>query len=333
MLRSRFRHGAAIAAAVVAVLACAGSAAAKTKFADLRMVTHTGRTLAEFRQYTGSVTVHASRKADCFGPDNPSSDKRYRLDSANALGILKDALASDRALRPLVISDAFVDDGFGLGVCSMGGFDTVGFSFWDLITNHVVSGTGASLTPVRNRDRILWYFTSGNEPASGPTELVLKAPASANPGEAFTAKVLRFTGQGKSSPAAGVSLMTGDRRVVGTTGPNGEARVRLGRSATLDATGTANDIPSNHVSVCVNADEAKCPEAHGKLIYGSKRADRIKGTRGSDRIKARGGADVVNLGSGGEDRLSCGGGRDRVILDRGDRNDDVASSCERVSRR
>jgi Ca2+-binding RTX toxin-like protein len=109
--------------------------------------------------------------------------------------------------------------------------------------------------------------------------------------------------------------------------------VRLGRSATLEATGTANDISSNHVHVCVNADEDRCPEAHGKLIYGSKRADRIKGTRGWDRIKARGGADVVNLGSGGEDHLSCGGGRDRVTLDRGDRNDDIASSCERVRRR
>jgi len=330
MLTPRFRHGAAIAAAIVIVLIAAGSAAAKTKWANLRVVTHTGRTLAEFRQYTGSTTVRSSTKADCFG--SPSKDKRYRLDSPNALGILKDALRSDRALRPLVLSDAFVDDGFGLGVCSMGGFETVGFSYWNLAVNHVVSATGASLTPVHNGDRILWYFTSGSEPASGPKELVLKAPASATPGDPFTVKVLRFTGQGKSSPAGGVDVTAGDRRV-GTTRPNGEARVRLPRSATLEATGTPNDIPSNHVAVCVSAAQSRCPDTHGKRIYGSKHADRVKGTRGWDRIKARGGADVVNLRSGGHDRVSCGGGRDEVILDHGDGNDDIASSCERVSRR
>ena len=54
------------------------------------------------------------------------------MGDANALGILKDALESDHALRPLVLSDAFVDDGFGLGVCTIGGFTTVEFSYWDL---------------------------------------------------------------------------------------------------------------------------------------------------------------------------------------------------------
>lgn len=330
MLRSPLRHGAAIAAAVVVVLACAGSAAAQTKWADLRIVSHTGRTLAEFRQYSGSTTVRSSTKADCFG--SPSKDRRYRLDSPNALGAVKEALASDRALRPLVLSDAFVDDGFGLGVCSMGGFETVGFSYWDLIVDHVVSSTGASLTPVHNGDRALWYFTSGSEPASGPRELALRAPASATPGDPFTVRVLRFTGQGKSSPAGGVAVAAGGSPV-GTTRPDGKLRIRLARSAALEATGTANDIPSNRVAVCVKASPSRCPKAHGELIYGSSHRDRIRGTRGWDRIKARGGADVVNLRSGGHDHVSCGGGRDVVVLDRGDRNDHVASSCERVSRR
>src|SRR4051794_13636821 len=83
MPRSRFRHGAAIAAAALVFVSAAGSAAADTHFADLRVVTHTGRTLAEFRQYTGSTTARSSRQGDCFG--SPSSDKRYRLDGANAL--------------------------------------------------------------------------------------------------------------------------------------------------------------------------------------------------------------------------------------------------------
>ena len=104
--------------------ALAASAAASTKWADLRVVTHTGRTLAEFRQYTGSTTVRSSTKGDCFG--SPSTNKRYTMGDANALGIVKDALESDHALSPLVLTDAFVDDGFGLGVCTIGGFTTVG---------------------------------------------------------------------------------------------------------------------------------------------------------------------------------------------------------------
>ena len=329
MHRSHLRLGAAIAAAIVVFASAAGSAGAKTHFGDVRVVTHTGRTLAEFRQYTGSTTVRSKKGKDCFG--SRSSGKRYRLDGANALGIVKDALVSDRDLRPLVLSDAFVDDGFGLGVCGIGGFTTAGFSFWDLIRNNLAATTGAEFVPVRNGDEVLWYFTSGSEPSSGPRELVLRAPALAGPGDAFTVKVVRFT-KGKSSPGSGVGVFAGSRRL-GTTNSDGELRVRLSSSAVLDATGTPNDIPSNHVGVCVSANPSQCPDAHGKRIYGSAHADRIDGTRGWDRIDARGGGDVVDLRSGGKDRVNCGGGRDLLILDRGDRNDRIAASCERVSRR
>ncbi len=331
MDRSNLRLGAAIAAAGIAFACAAPIATADTHWANLRVVTHTGRTLAEFRQYTGSTVVRSTRaKKDCF--DSRSSGKRYRLEGANALGIVKDALASDRALRPLVLSDAFVDDGFGLGVCAIGGFETVGFSFWDLIRNDVAATTGAEFVPVRNGDDVLWYLTSGNEPSSGPRELVLRAPASAQPGEAFTVKVVRFSAKGRASPAGGVGVFAGSRRI-GTTNADGRLRARLSSSATLQATGTAADIPSNHVAVCVSGTPGKCPKAHGARIYGSAHGDRIRGTRGFDRIAARGGGDVVNLRSGGRDRVSCGGGRDRVVLDRGDRDDRIARSCERVSRR
>ena len=330
MHRSRFRHGAAIAAAVIVSLFAAGSAAAATHWADLRIVAHTGRTLAEFRQYTGSTTVRSTKdQEDCFG--TRSSDKRYRLEGSNALGIVKDAMASDADLRPLVLSDAFVDDGFGLGVCSIGGFETVGFSYWDLIRNDLAATTGAEFVPVQNGDEVLWYFTSGSEPSSGPRQLELKSPASADPGDAFTAKVIRIA-KGDSSAAGGVGVFDGTRRL-GTTNSDGKLRVRLGSSAVLQARGTAADIPSNHVRVCVSAVAGRCSSAHGALIYGSAHADRINGTRGWDRINARGGGDVVDLRGGGQDRVNCGGGRDQVILDRGDRNDEIAPSCEHVSRR
>jgi hypothetical protein len=330
MLRSRFGPGVAIAAAVVAILVLAAPAAARTKWADLRVVTHTGRTLAEFRQYTGSTTVRSSAAADCFG--STGSNKRYRLGDPNALGIVKDALASERALRPLVLTDAFVDQGFGLGVCTIGDFTTAGSSFWDLIVNHVVSSTGASLTLVHDGDQILWYFTSGSEPTSGPKELVLKGPASATPGDPFTVKVRRFTGEGKSSPAGGVAVSADGKRL-GTTGADGKVRARLSKSATLEATGTANDIPSNRIEVCVNADRGRCPDALGYDIYGSEHGDDIEGTRGPDSIRARGGGDAVDIRSGAQDLVNCGGGRDEVITRSGDEDDHIAQNCERVRRR
>jgi hypothetical protein len=331
MFISGFRRGAAIVAAVVVFLALAAPAIARTKWADMRVVAHTGRTLAEFRQYTGATTVRATPKAKCFGRGNQSSHKRYRLDRPNALGIVKDALASEPALSPLRVSDAFVDDGFGLGVCSMGGFETVDFSYWYLALNRVAATAGPDLTPVRNGDRVLWYFTSGKE-SGFPRELALRAPASSQPGDPFTVRVIRFAPDGKSRPAPGARVTAGGEPV-GRTHADGTLEVSLADSATLAATGTQDDVQSNRVRVCVRSKGGECPRHHGKRIYGSPHGDEIDGTRGWDRIKARGGRDTVDLRSGGRDRVSCGGGRDQVVVNGGDRNDRIASSCERVSRR
>src|SRR5215207_6317934 len=300
MFISGFRRAAAIAAAVVVFLALAAPAIARTKWADLRVVAHTGRTLAEFRQYTGSTTVRATPKAKCFGPGNQSSHKRYRLDGANALGIVKDGLASDDGLRPLWVSDAFVDDGFGLGICAMGGFETVDFSYWYLALNRVAATAGPDLTPVRNGDRVLWYFTSGNE-SGFPRELVLRAPASSEPGDPFTVRVVRFAADGESRPAAGARVTAGGEPV-GRTKADGTLEVSLSDCARVAATGTKDDVPSNRVRVCVSAKGGECPRHHGKRIYGCPHGDDIKGTRGWDRIKARGGRDVVDLRKGGHDR-------------------------------
>lgn len=332
MLIAHLRRGAAIAVAVAALLLIATApAGARTKWADVQVVTHTGRTLAEFRQYTGSTTVRASRKANCFGPDNPSSGKRYKLHGANALGILADASESDGALRPLLINDSFVDDGFGLGVCSVGRFETADLSYWYLAVNRAAGETGPDLIPIHDGDQVLWYLTSGQE-SGFPTELALKAPAAADPRKPFTVRVTRYGSNGRKSPATGVTV-TAAGRSLGKTGSDGRLRVSLPASATLEAAGNASDAPSNRQRVCVSDVSGDCPTAAGKVIYGSSHGDAIDGTRGWDRIKARGGRDVVDLRSGGQDRVSCGGGRDEVIVDHGDRDDDIAASCERVIRR
>ena len=68
-------------------------------------------------------------------------------------------------------------------------------------------------------------------------------------------------------------------------------------------------------------------------IFGSGQGDHIRGTRGWDAINAGRGPDVVDLRNGGRDRVACGGGHDKVIVKRGDHDDRIAPSCERVVKR
>ena len=103
---------------------------------------------------------------------------------------------------------------------------------------------------------------------------------------------------------------------------------------TLRAT-REQDIPSNRVKVCVNPDlSPSARSAHGKRIIGSRRADEIRGTPRLGRDQGPVAATTGSISrAGGRDRVNCGGGRDRVIVRRGDRNDRIAASCERVVRR
>ncbi|MGH2604638.1 MAG: hypothetical protein ACRDJ9_35265, partial [Dehalococcoidia bacterium] len=121
--------GAVVLACTAALLAPA-PAVAGTKGADIRVLTHTGKQLAEYRQYTGTTRITTSRRADCFG--ERGSSRRYRLRGATALGQLIDAKAHDRDLSPLRVTDAFFDDFGSLGVCQIGRFEGTAQSYWYL---------------------------------------------------------------------------------------------------------------------------------------------------------------------------------------------------------
>jgi hypothetical protein len=249
------RAGLACATLLLCLLLAATATASK-KVVQLRVLTSSGKTLADVHQRTGTTKIRASKKADCFGQDNPSSHKRYRLEGATALGVVKDAMASHERLRPLLVNDAFVADGFGLGVCSIGGFATVDFSYWYLAVNHVAASTGPDLIPLHNHDRVLWYLTSGSE-SGFPNELVLKAPDRVKPGNPFGVRVFSFAGDGTRTPAAGVM-------VPGATGPtDANGRTTEGGAPEgilrLKATGGPDDVPSAVEKVCVNADASQCP--------------------------------------------------------------------------
>ena len=328
MVTSHLRQAPIAALAFIAGLAvlCA-SASARTKPVDLRVLNTAGRTLAEQRQYTGTVRIKTDRHATCFGKDTGGSGKRVKVSGATALGAVRDALRWQHALRPLSTTDAFADQGFGLGVCGIGGYRAQGSSFWYLKGAHAGSQVSGSELAVHSGEDVLWYLTPSFPPAA---ELELAAPARARPGVPFTVTVLSDADDGTRSPAQGVSV-TG---AAAPTDADGHATVTLTRAGTNTLRATHSpDIPSNRVAVCVNTDLSKCPNAHGKLIFGSRARDVIRDTRGWDRIRSGGGRDVVDLRRGGRDRVNCGGGRDRVVENRSDHDNRIASNCERVVRR
>lgn len=324
MVKPLFRLAALAAALVVTSLLPASAWASKG--VDLRVVAPDGRTLVEQRQYTGSVGIETNPRARCFGQGTGGSGDRVKVRGATALGAVRDALAKDRDLRPLSITDAFLDDGFGLGVCGIGGFRAQGSSFWYLKAGHVGSQVSGSQLKVSRGEDLLWYLTPSFPP---PSELGLRAPARARPNVPFRVTVYAYADDGARTPAAGASV-TGAAQ---PTGPTGRTTVTAKVGAhLLKATRGAN-IPSNRVEVCVRSPLSKCPDERGRLIYGSRREDQIRGTGGWDEISAGGGGDRVTLLDRGRDRVRCGGGRDKVILHRGDRDDRIAANCERVVKR
>jgi len=295
----------AIGAIATLVLIASPAAEAKSKFADIRVVTSTGDTIAEHRQYTDDVKVKASKEADCFGAGNPSSDDRYKLDEPNVLGALIDASSSDKDLKPLLITDAFVDDGFGFGVCDIGGVETSGFSYWYSAVNGVASSTGPDLIPVSNGDENLWYLTTGSEQGF-PSELSIDAPTAVLPDDPFTVTVTRTLADGTTQPAEG-AVVGGE-----TTGADGTVELTIGNGTTeFVATGGPDDVFSAETKVCAANELDNCPSSFGIRIFGTDADDVVRSTFGADKI-------------------DCGRGKD--VVKNAQRSDDIAKNCEKVKR-
>jgi hypothetical protein len=281
----------ALGALAVALLIAAPAAQANSKYADVRVLTNDGLVLAEHRQYTDDVRIRTSTDADCFGPSNPSSGDSYRRKDPSVLGALIDSSRVDGDLKPLLITDGFVDEGFGFGVCDIGGIETVGFSYWYAAVNGVGATTGPDLIPVSNGDRNTWYLTTGNEPGF-PSELLLRAPDLVEPNQPFEVKVTRVRADGSREPAEGVSVLGGTG---GTTGPDGTVVLSVPEGVTnLGTEGESVDIPSASEFVCAAGPNQACPErGYGERIYGSRGPDEIRATRGEDFIVCGRGDDIV----------------------------------------
>jgi hypothetical protein len=282
----------ATGAIATVVLLTAPTAEAKSKWADMRVVTSDGTTLADYRQYTDHVKVKASEDADCFGESNPSTNNTYTLDDPTVLGTLIDAARKNGNMTPLLVTDAFFSQFGSFGVCGIGDFvgsDVFGEEYWYNAVNGTGAIAGPNQIPVENGDRQLWYFATGAEEEIA--ELVLKAPLRVSPGEPFEVKVKRINPDGTKEPAEGVSV-NGD---VGPTNPSGETDVVINTEgfSALTATGDPDDVPSASVGVCTSNDPSLCPRGRGKEIWGSPSDDVIKATKGPDGINCGRGHDVV----------------------------------------
>jgi hypothetical protein len=324
---TRFQLVALCALASTAVLCAAAVATAKTVPVDLRVLTIKGKVLADQRQYTGPTAIRTDRGADCFGTGTGGSGKSVRVPGATALGALRDAEESDPDLRPLSVTD--YDFGFpGLGLCAIGAERVRASQFWFLKVNHRNPQISGDQAKVRSGNSVIWYLIPFSKcdpspPYYCPPELVVRAPARAQPGVPFGVHVLSINDAGKSSAAKGVKVDGADL----PTDPSGNTQVVLTESRRIRAVRPGN-IPSPPVFICAGADPSACPERRGKEIFGSSRADRVLGTPGSDQIRARGGADFVNARGGGADTVDCGPGRDRAVLG----PEDTARGCEQATR-
>jgi len=320
--------------ACAAALACLAPAGAGASIgADLRVVGPAGQ-LVDLTQYSDSETVPTSPQAVCFGPGSNGSGQESTMSGPTALGIVGEAAKSRFALNPLLLSDKYVPDGFGLAVCGIGGIVSEGNAFWYVKVNHTGLQVSGSLFEIHPGDQVLWTLVPNYPPGA---ELVLNAPDRELAGTSFPVQVLAYADDGSVTPAAGATISGGTSPVI--TDGSGNAAVTLSGEGPHQLQATrGSDIPSAMTDVCSFDDVTACPAARGRLVVGSDGADTIAGTAGNDRIKPRAGNDGVralagddgiDVRGGGSDRVNCGGGNDTV---KGDKRDRFAKNCEHRSR-
>jgi hypothetical protein len=320
-------------ASLIAVAAIGPAGAGASVGSDLRVAGPSG-VLDDITQYSDTTTMPTSPQAECFGPGSGGSGQGVSVPGANALSAVVEAAKSRGRLNPLLLTDTFVSQGFGLGVCGIGGQVAQGSAFWYTKVNHTGLQVGGSQFPIHPGDQVLWYLAPTFPP---PPELVLSAPVREPAGTPFPVQVLAYGDDGSATPASGAVISGGTSPV--TTDASGNAQVSMSGSGTAQVQATSGaDIPSAVTAICSFEQAADCAAARGRLIVGSDGPDQITGTAGPDRIKPRGsrdgvralaGDDRIDVRGGGKDRVNCGGGDDSVKAGKGDK---VGKNCEHRSR-
>lgn len=232
-----FRLGAACGLALILLLATTAAATAKNVRADLLVVGKNNKVLAEKTLSTGAFKIPTSKSATCFGAGTGGSGKAYKTSGPTALGLLAQAAKGTKALKPLSITDAFVDE-FGLGICGVGSSKASSKQSWYLKVNHKATTKGGEQVRLKSGDQVVWALAG----FPYPSELALSAPDNVKVGVPFKVKVVAFDGLGKRKPVAGAKV-TGAAQ---PTGADGTTMVTLTKPKLLRAT-HGKDIPSRGV--------------------------------------------------------------------------------------
>ncbi len=227
--------------ALILALAAATAATAKKVEASLRVVGSGGKVLADTGLKTGPTKVPTSSKATCFGKGTGGSGKKYATGGPTALGLLSQAASSTKSLKPLLITDAFVDE-FGLGICGVGGSSSTSKLSWYLKVNHKNPNKGGEKVKLKAGDEVLWALAS----FPYPNELSLEAPETATAGVPFGVTVYSYDDKGKRKPAVGATVIG----ATAPTGSDGKTTVTVPSPTLLRAT-HGKELPSNGVGVCV----------------------------------------------------------------------------------
>ena len=276
-----------------------------------------------------------SPRADCFGPGSGGSGQAVTVQGANALGIVVEAAKSRNQLNPLLLTDTFVSQGFGLGVCGIGGFAATGSAFWYTKVNHAGLQVGGSQFPIHAGDQVLWYLAPNFPP---PPELVLNVPVRQPVGAPFPVQVLAYDDTGAATPAAG-AVISGSGAPV-TTDASGNALVERQRDGLSADPGDARrrypqrgdaDLLVRHGHRMPGSSRAgdrgdRTPPTRSPARPVTTRSSHAPGTTWSERCA---GDDRIDVRGGGKDHVNCGGGTDSV---KADKRDKLAKNCEQRSR-
>jgi hypothetical protein len=234
------------ACALVLCLALCVTASASATSATLRVVGKNNTVLAEGLVKSKNTSVMTSPKATCLGSGTGGSGKKVALRGNTALGLLADGALTNKALRPLSLTDHF---SFGLGVCGVGkSLGKAGGASWYLKVNHKGATKSGDKVKIKAGDEVLWDLAPSYP---YPDELVLSSPQQASAGVPFAVHVFAYDEKGKHKPVKGAVVTGAD----GPTDAKGVAMVTLSEPGNLFAE-FKTDIPSAAAPVCLGA---QCP--------------------------------------------------------------------------
>ena len=234
------------ACALALCLALVVTASASATTATLRVVGKNGTVLAEGPVKSKNTTVKTSPKATCLGAGSGGSGKKVALQGNTALGLLADAALTNKALRPLSLTDHY---SFGLGVCGVGkSLGKAGGASWYLKVDHKGATKSGNKVKIKAGDEVLWDLAPSYP---YPDELVLSAPQQASAGVPFAVHVFAYDEKGKHTPVKGATVTGAD----GPTDAKGVTMVTLSEPGNLFAE-MGKDIPSAAAPVCLGT---QCP--------------------------------------------------------------------------